>query len=71
MINKYITRDTLFPINGENAWKIIGQLESIIRCMIGSLGNDYVVEGEVAIHKTATITNVKKKKFTYTLTVNE
>lgn len=55
MINKYITRDTLFPIKGENAWKIIGQLESIIRHMIGSLGNDYVVEGDVAIHKTATI----------------
>lgn len=55
MIKEYITRETAFPIEDDFAWNIIGKLEETIGKIIETLGDDYVVENGVAIHKTAKI----------------
>ncbi len=56
MIKEYITRQTVFPFADDKMpWQIIAELGEILRALIGSLGEDYIIKDEVAIHKTAAI----------------
>ena len=54
-IKAYIDNSTSFPLEGRLPWDIISNLDSILNDMIESLGDDYVVTGGVAIHKSAVI----------------
>lgn len=56
-INDFISNFSItFPnITGTNPWDITGSVVSIIEALINSLGDDYVITGSIAIHKTAVI----------------
>ena len=46
----------LFPTYAAHQpWQITSVLSEIVRTTIPSLGSDYVIKGDIAIHKTATV----------------
>ena len=48
----------LFPTYAAHQpWQITSVLSEIVRTTIPLLGNDYVINGDIAIHKTATVEN--------------
>lgn len=55
MIKHYITQPTKFPLNDRKPWAIVDDLCTTLDKIIDSLGEDYVVNDGVAIHKTAVI----------------
>lgn len=54
MTSAYISH-SVFPLDENRPWLTIAQLEQTLREMIDTLGDNYVVENGVAIHKTAVI----------------
>lgn len=55
MTDKYITRPTAFPLNGELPWNQIKCLQETIEKLILAMDDDYDIRDGVAIHKTAVI----------------
>ncbi len=55
MIESYITRQTVFPTEAEEPWRIIENLCENIHQLIELLDDEYVVKDGVAIHHSATI----------------
>jgi len=56
-IGQYIRQfPILFPgLQGESPWAITADLQDILTKQIKSLSSDYIINGEIAIHKTARI----------------
>ena len=55
MIKNYITLPTVFPLNDEPAWTIVGNLPETVSQLIESLGDEYEMKDGIAIHRTAVI----------------
>lgn len=55
MIKNYITLPTVFPLNDEPAWTIVGNLPETVSQLIESLGDEYDMKDGIAIHRTAVI----------------
>lgn len=50
-----VSQSALSSFAAETPWTLTKNAEDIVRQMIGSLGPGYRVEGDVAVHETATI----------------
>lgn len=56
MIANYITKQTSFPFSEEDKpWLEVDKLCSTIEKMIANLDDEYIIQNNVAIHKTAVI----------------
>lgn len=55
MIESYITRPTVFPIEAEVPWTIVGNLCETLFRLIETLDDEYEVKDGVAIHHSAII----------------
>ncbi len=56
-LKQYINSPDLILLQNDNLqpWELIDNLEGILLLHLSNLGNDYVIENNIAIHKTATI----------------
>ena len=55
MIELFITHPTVFPLQKEDPWVIVGNLCEIVSQLIETLGDDYEIKDGVAIHHSAVI----------------
>lgn len=55
MIKDYIKATTVFPLNDEMPWTVIGHLGETVTGLQETLGDGFVVKDGVAIHKTAVV----------------
>lgn len=55
MIKGYITLPTVFPLQAEDPWGVVGNLCETVGHLIETLGDEYIVNDGVAIHQLAVI----------------
>jgi NDP-sugar pyrophosphorylase family protein len=56
-VSNFVARWASSPFGREDdhAWRITQRAEEIVRAAIGTLGDDYRCDGEIAVHRSATV----------------
>lgn len=55
MIERFIKSPTAFPFGDKTPWEVTSSLEDILYGIKSTLGDDFIIDGGVAIHRSATI----------------